>query len=87
MSMPRRSKAEVEEAQAELVKHKDDVIKAYYDGATKAGICRTWAVDDRFLKLQFELWGVEERSQSEVNKLSAPRGPRYPKRRASRSLS
>lgn len=76
MTRVRRSNAEVKTARAQVVANKERVIQAYYGGTTKLEICRTWGVDDRWLKKQFGTWKVHERSRSEINKLSAPKGPR-----------
>ncbi|MFJ1592928.1 hypothetical protein ACIOD0_22195 [Kitasatospora albolonga] len=73
--MPRRSKAEVAEARANLLDHKDDVVKAYRDGATRQGICRTWGVDDKWLVEQFETWRVSLRGRSEAAILRGPGVP------------
>ncbi|MFB8107310.1 hypothetical protein ACFC3O_31645 [Streptomyces sp. NPDC056007] len=83
-TMPRnvRSDAEIAEVRAELMKNKDAVITAYYGGTTKTAICRTYKVDDKWLARQFAVWGVRERSRSEIGKLANPKGS---KRRASRS--
>ncbi|MEW1611968.1 MULTISPECIES: hypothetical protein [unclassified Streptomyces] len=79
--MPRRSKTEVAEGRANLLEHKADVIKAYRDGATRQGICRTWGVDDNWLTAQFDEWGVRVRGRSEADVSRGPGvPPRSPKR-------
>ncbi len=70
--MPRRSKAEVEQAQTECTDDRDDVISRYQAGESAARLSREYRVNPAWLAWQLETWGVKVRDRSAA---AAVRGP------------
>ncbi|MFI8435105.1 hypothetical protein ACIGJO_15325 [Streptomyces sp. NPDC079020] len=66
-------------ARVELLIHRDDVLRAYRDGASLLNLCRTWQVDPRWLTTQFDAWGEPRRDRSAA---AIARGPGIPPRSA-----
>lgn len=73
--MRRRTRDEVKAARAELLKHRDDVVKASRDGASMQNLCRTWDVDSKWLAEQFDAWGEHRRDRSQAASLRGPGAP------------
>ncbi|WP_143203000.1 hypothetical protein [Streptomyces sp. CB02460] len=75
--MPRRTRAEIKQAQHECADDRTVVIERYQAGESAARLARGYQVTPAWLAMQLETWGVQVRDRAAAAVVRGP-GPRRP---------